>query len=166
MQARIASLSDRDLLVDLGRRTFFETFVGTCSDEDMTLFLATSYAPERLESELVAPRSKFLILEDELGTLGFSRLLGETEIRSELVRFYMEQRAIGTGASYQLMERTLELASELGYSQIYLGVWEKNFRAQRFYEKWGFVKVGEKIFMVGNDAQVDWCYEREVSRAE
>ena len=60
------------------------------------------------------------------------------------------------------MERTLELARELGYLRIYLGVWEKNFRAQKFYAKWGFEKTGEKIFMVGTDAQVDWYYSREL----
>ncbi len=162
MQARIASIEDRDLLVDLGRRTFFETFVGTCSDEDMDLFLATSYSPEKVEAELKDPLSRFLILEDLHGPLGFTRIQGDTPDRVELVRFYMEQRAIGTGAAHILMEGTLELARGLGYSQVYLGVWEKNFRAQKFYMKWGFLKTGEKIFMVGTDPQVDWYYEREL----
>ncbi len=162
MPARIASIDDRDLLVDLGRRTFFETFVGTCSDADMDLFLATSYAPEKVETELNDPLSRFLIIEDAQGPLGFTRIQGETEGRVELVRFYMEQRAIGTGASHTLMEDTLHVAKGLGYSRIYLGVWEKNFRAQKFYGKWGFLKTGKKIFVVGTDPQVDWNYEREL----
>ena len=164
MQTRIALAGDRDLLVEMGRRTFFETFAGTCSDADMQLFLDQSYAPEKLAEELAAARSRFLILEDELGAMGYSRLLEEeAEAGSvELVRFYMEQRAIGSGAAHQLMEQTLQLARELGYRRIYLGVWEKNFRAQNFYAKWGFEKTGEKIFMVGMDAQVDWSYSREL----
>ena len=162
MQARIASIDDQDLLVEVGRRTFFETFVGTCSDADMDLFLATSYAPDKVETELKDPLSRFLILEDAKGALGFTRIQGEPEGRVELVRFYMEQRAIGTGAAHTLMEDTLALAKSLGYSQIYLGVWEKNFRAQKFYTKWGFQKTGEKVFMVGTDPQVDWYYEREL----
>jgi GNAT superfamily N-acetyltransferase len=160
VQARIASIEDRDLLVDLGRRTFFETFSGTCSDSDMDLFLATSYAPDKVESELKDPLSRFLILEDSQGTLGFSRIQGESGGRIELVRFYMEQRAIGTGSAHTLMQDSLDLARSLGYSQIYLGVWEKNFRAQKFYMKWQFLKTGEKIFLVGTDPQVDWYYER------
>jgi GNAT superfamily N-acetyltransferase len=160
VQARIASIEDRDLLVEVGRRTFFETFVGTCSDSDMDLFLITSYAPEKVEAELKDPLSRFLILEDSQGPLGFTRLQGEAEGRAELVRFYMEQRAIGSGHAHTLMQDTLDLAKDLGYSQIYLGVWEKNFRAQKFYMKWGFIKTGEKIFLVGTDPQVDWYYER------
>lgn len=162
MQARIASIEDRNLLVDLGRRTFFETFVGTCSDSDMDLFLATSYAPEKVEAELLDPLSRFLVLEDSHGPLGFTRIQGEAEGRIELVRFYMEHRAIGTGAAHTLMEDTLDLARSLGYSQIYLGVWEKNYRAQSFYGRWGFVKTAEKIFVVGTDPQVDWYYERKL----
>ena len=165
MQTRIALAGDRDLLVALGRRTFFETFTGTCSAEDMQLFLEQSYAPEKVEEELGDPLSRFLILEDELGAIGYSRLFEEEKAEAgsvELVRFYMERRAIGNGAAHRLMERTLELARELGYLRIYLGVWEKNFRAQKFYAKWGFEKTGEKIFMVGTDAQVDWYYSREL----
>ena len=36
---------------------------------------------------------------------------------------------------------------------IWLGVWEKNLRAIRLYEKWGFKKVGTKEFILGSDLQ-------------
>jgi GNAT superfamily N-acetyltransferase len=160
LQTRPATLADLNLLVDLGRRTFYDTFVGACSEEDMQLFLDTSYAPAKLEQELRDPLSRFLILEEAALPLGYSRLMGESTIRVELVRFYLVQQAIGTGAAHVLMTATLDLARQLGYREIYLGVWEKNYRAQRFYEKWGFQKTGEKIFPVGNDPQIDWQYER------
>ena len=166
VQARLAAIADLDLLIDIGRRTFFDTFVGTCSDDDMCAFLDQSYAPDKLREEILHPLSRFVILEDESGTLGYSRLMGDhhddrdDRDAVELVRFYMEQRAIGTGAAHVLMQTTLALAVKLGYSRVHLGVWEKNFRAQRFYEKCGFLKAGEKIFMVGTDPQVDWTFER------
>lgn len=159
MQTRIATLDDLNLLIDLGRRTFFDTFVGTCTDADMELFLDTSYAPEKVAAELTHPDSKFLILESPQGPLGFSRIMGESAIRAELVRFYMDQPAIGTGAAHTLMQATLDLARQTGYTEIYLGVWEHNLRAQKFYSKWGFQKTGEKVFVVGNDPQTDWQYE-------
>lgn len=162
MPTRIASPEDRDLLVTLGRRTFFDTFVGTCSDEDMVLFLETSFAPDKLARELSHPLSRFLIWEDSDGPCGYSRIMGESPVRVELVRFYMDQRAIGTGAAHKLMEDTLSLARQRGYIDIYLGVWEKNFRAQNFYRKWGFEKTSEKVFMVGSDAQIDWQFERKL----
>lgn len=146
----------------LGRGTFFDTFAGTCTDADMELFLATSFEPQKVMAELLDPLSQFLIIEQEGTPIGYSRLLGESPTRVELVRFYMDKTAIGTGAAHVLMESTLELAKCLEYTEVYLGVWEKNFRAQRFYEKWGFTRSGEKVFMVGADPQVDWQYERKL----
>ena len=171
MQARIPTIADLDLLIDIGRRTFFDTFVGTCSEDDMTAFLDQSYARDKLREEILHPLSRFLILEDESGTLGYSRLMGDVADDGddteggdrdavELVRFYMERRAIGTGAAHTLMQATLDMARDLGYSRVHLGVWEKNFRAQRFYQKWGFLKTGEKVFLVGTDPQIDWSFER------
>jgi ribosomal protein S18 acetylase RimI-like enzyme len=58
------------------------------------------------------------------------------------------------------MEHCLAVAKQRGYASIYLGVWERNYRAQRFYAKFGFSKCGQKIFMVGRDAQTDWYFAR------
>jgi ribosomal protein S18 acetylase RimI-like enzyme len=166
---RRATTADRDLLVELGRRTFFDTFVGTCSDEDMELFLAESFAPDKVAAELALERSDFyLALDAGAAVLGYARLYEEAsppEFVSgrpalELVRFYLLQEAIGKGVAAPLMEHCLAVAKQRGYASIYLGVWERNYRAQRFYAKFGFSKCGQKIFMVGRDAQTDWYFAR------
>lgn len=178
MQAAIsirpAQSSDRDLLVALGRETFFDTFVGTCSEADMDLFLRESFAPEKLERELAQVGSYFYLVFDAEGdAIGYARLYADpdapdvlpAEYRStglELVRFYFRPKAFGSGAAQLLMEHCCQEARRLGYARMYLGVWEKNFRAQRFYEKSGFRKLAEKVFMVGNDAQTDWFFGREL----
>jgi ribosomal protein S18 acetylase RimI-like enzyme len=36
-----------------------------------------------------------------------------------------------------------------GFETIWLGVWERNSKATRFYERLGFVKVGELEFPYG-----------------
>jgi ribosomal protein S18 acetylase RimI-like enzyme len=174
MSIRRAAGDDRDLLVALGRETFFDTFVGTCSDEDMDLFLRESFAPEKVEKELGQEGSYFYLLSGTGGeALGYARLfvdpeLGESlpetycENAIELVRFYFKREAFGTGAAQLLMAHCLEEARKMGFGRMYLGVWEKNLRAQRFYEKSGFRKIAEKIFMVGNDAQTDWYFGREI----
>lgn len=174
MNIRRATLEDRDLLVALGRETFFDTFVGTCSDEDMDLFLRESFAPEKVERELRQEGSFYYVLAGE-GTeaLGYARLFADPELGEglpeeygggaiELVRFYLKRKAFGTGAAQLLMAHCLEEARRMGFARMYLGVWEKNLRAQRFYEKSGFRKIAEKIFMVGNDAQTDWYFGREL----
>jgi ribosomal protein S18 acetylase RimI-like enzyme len=45
---------------------------------------------------------------------------------------------------------------------VWLGVWEKNARAIRFYTAWGFEKVGEQDFRLGNDLQRDWIMQKSL----
>ena len=42
---------------------------------------------------------------------------------------------------------------------LWLGVWERNPRAQAFYRKSGFADVGSQVFLVGTDAQTDRVME-------
>ena len=60
------------------------------------------------------------------------------------------------------MQQAIELAQQSKAEQIWLGVWEHNPRAISFYAKFGFVEVGEHIFMVGSDAQRDLIVSRPV----
>ena len=54
-----------------------------------------------------------------------------------------------------LYDKAIELAKEKNVDYVWLGVWEKNQRAIRFYEKNGFVIFDKHIFKLGNDAQTD-----------
>jgi ribosomal protein S18 acetylase RimI-like enzyme len=45
---------------------------------------------------------------------------------------------------------------------MWLGVWEYNPRAQRFYEKNGFRIVGSHVFLLGEDPQTDLLMQREL----
>jgi ribosomal protein S18 acetylase RimI-like enzyme len=45
---------------------------------------------------------------------------------------------------------------------MWLGVWEYNPRAQRFYEKNGFRIVGKHVFQLGTDPQTDLLMQKEV----
>jgi ribosomal protein S18 acetylase RimI-like enzyme len=66
------------------------------------------------------------------------------ELRQLYVRSAYQNRRLGT----RLFEAALEWL-ETHYSPLYIGVWSKNDGAQRFYGRYGFVKVGEYGFPVG-----------------
>ena len=78
----------------------------------------------------------------------------------ELERLYAVQHYIGRQVGKKLMEECVDRAVKMGYQTIWLGVWEKNIRAIKFYEKNGFRKFGEHVFMLGNDAQNDWLMKK------
>ena len=53
-------------------------------------------------------------------------------------------------------------ARQAGHRTLWLGVWERNGRAQAFYRKWNFCAVGEHVFQLGSDPQTDILMERAV----
>ena len=61
------------------------------------------------------------------------------------------------------MNAAIDAARARGAQTLWLGVWERNPRAVAFYEKYGFTRVGEHTFMLGDDAQTDWLFARTVS---
>ncbi len=168
LNIRYATENDIHLLVEIGRTTFDEAFSRYNTPQDMKHYLKDAFNPEKQASEFAGPGSFFLIAEENENSIGYARLQagagGETCITGdrpiELVRIYVLGRWIGKGYGSALMQACLESARSSGYNSIWLGVWEKNERAIRFYEKWGFRKVGTHHFLLGTDLQNDILMER------
>ena len=53
------------------------------------------------------------------------------------------------------MGAVFDAARSAGDGHLWLGVWERNARAIRFYAKAGFVDVGSHDFVLGTDRQTD-----------
>src|ERR1700749_3834680 len=160
LNIRRASSADAKLLADLGAQTFAETFAQENTPEDMAAYMAASFSLERLTEELNDPFSIFFIAEAEGRAAGYAKIHpGETpasvegEQPIELVRLYVAQAWLGGGVGPALMQRCLDEARAKGFRTIWLGVWERNHRAQAFYRKWNFHEVGEHIFQLGSDPQ-------------
>jgi ribosomal protein S18 acetylase RimI-like enzyme len=60
------------------------------------------------------------------------------------------------------MTEALEQARRRGAAVLWLGVWERNPRAIRFYEKCGFADAGSQTFVLGSDPQTDRIMWRSV----
>jgi ribosomal protein S18 acetylase RimI-like enzyme len=164
---RRATSADASLLAELGARTFYETFAKDNKPEDMAAYLAASFSPQIQAAELADPQSFFFIAEIDGAAGGYAQLragLVEKCVSGpkpvELVRLYVSQQWLGRGVGEALMRACVEEARRAGYETMWLGVWEDNQRAQRFYRKWGFQVVGEHIFQVGSDPQTDLIMER------
>jgi diamine N-acetyltransferase len=166
---RRASVEDAKLLAELGARTFAETFAGDNSPEDMAAYMADSFSVGRLTEELADPLAVFFVAEVEGVAAGYAKLHAgeasggvEGERPVELVRLYAAREWLGRGVGQALMRRCLDEARALGFRTIWLGVWERNDRAQAFYRKWNFREVGEHIFQLGSDPQRDIVMQRDV----
>ncbi len=81
---------------------------------------------------------------------------------AELSKIYVLPQHHGAGTSRLLMEASIEAARERGAAGVWLGVNQENERAQKFYGKSGFARVGTKRFLVGDRYEHDFVFERSV----
>lgn len=150
--------ADAAALAELGARTFRDAFAAANTPEDLELYVTTTYGEARQRRELEDPSQTVLLAEEEGVPIAFAQLRREGE-RLEIVRFYVDRAHHGSGVARELMRHVLDTARDLGAGTVFLGVWEHNPRAIRFYEKCGFVDVGSHPFLVGTDLQTDRLME-------
>ena len=167
-QIRIADVADAEVLAELSERTFVDTFKDQNDPRDLEAYVRQAFAVDRLRGELAEASNTFFFALPEPGAApwGYAKLRrGEADpsVRGpapvEIERLYVDRPALGHGVGAALMEACLETGRREGYETIWLGVWEHNPRALRFYEKWGFEVVGSHVFTVGSDDQVDLILE-------
>ncbi len=166
---RHAELSDAETLLELAARTYYETFSPVNTPENMKAYMESAFTLPLLQEEMRDPRAIFLLVEIDGRLCGYAKLLADKppdcitdQNAIELVRFYVDRSWHGSGLASTLMEVCLDEAKKRGFKTMYLGVWERNFRAQAFYRKWNFVRVGEHVFQMGDDPQIDWWMMLEV----
>jgi len=61
-----------------------------------------------------------------------------------------------------LFQKALDIAAQKEVDFVWLGVWENNAKAIRFYRKNGFVIFDKHVFMLGNDKQTDLMMKRQI----
>ena len=61
-----------------------------------------------------------------------------------------------------LYNKAIELARAMQLKYVWLGVWEENVRAIRFYEKNGFKTFDKHVFRLGSDEQTDIMMKLEL----
>ncbi len=161
--------ADAGPLARFAERTFRAAFAAENRPENLELYLSRVYGDAQQTLELNDPRMVTLILEGDGVLAGFAQLRGGLPPACvagpsplELWRFYVDRPWQGTGAAQTLMAAAERAAVERGAATVWLGVWERNGRAQAFYRKCGFVDVGSQPFTLGNDRQTDRVMAREL----
>jgi ribosomal protein S18 acetylase RimI-like enzyme len=166
---RVCTEKDIELLVFLGRKTFTDTFADVNTEENLRLYLDSSYNSQKLKEEFREQGTVFFLAEIERLPVGFAKVRdGEkfNELKAystlEIERLYAVKDHLGSGVGKKLMETCIDHAKKKGCDLVWLGVWEKNPRAIRFYEKFGFEKFGSHVFHVGNDPQTDILMKKNI----
>lgn len=157
-----ATNADIAAVQQIGRQTFSETFAGNNTTSDMQQYLDKKFSTEQISSELGNPASEFYIAWESDTTIGYLKINtgnAQTEpqdIQSmEIERIYVLSNFHGKKVGQLLYNKALDAARQQHKSSIWLGVWEENPRAIRFYEKNGFTVFDKHIFKLGGDEQTD-----------
>ena len=159
---RKAVPEDASALAEFAERSFRDTFERDNAPSDMADYVASAYGERLQRAEIADSRRIILLAETGNAIAGYAQLLNARSLAEitatpamELERFYVGREWHGLGIAQLLMERVMTAASQAGAAALWLGVWERNARAIAFYQKFGFVDVGSKPFMLGSDLQTD-----------
>ena len=168
---RLARPDDAALLTELGTSTFTETFESANTPDDFKAYMAAAFGEEIQRAELEDPNTTVFFAESDGDAVGYV-MLREGRVPScvaaddalEIARLYARRRVLGRGVGAALMQRALAEAAGRGRDAVWLGVWDRNERAIRFYESWGFHRSGSQPFLLGSDLQTDLVMVRRIAR--
>lgn len=167
---RSATPADAELIADISRETFYETFASQNSIEDMNKFMNEQFTREKLMAEVFEKTNLFFLAYENDTPVGYAKMQnGEIYAEFgckpsiEIARIYTKAASIGKGVGSALMQQCITTAFKMEKEIIWLGVWERNQRAIDFYTRWGFKKFGTHPFLLGNDSQTDWLMMKTIN---
>jgi ribosomal protein S18 acetylase RimI-like enzyme len=162
ISVRRGGSADAAPLAEFAATAFREAFARDNRAEDVALYLSRAYGVAQQAAELADPAIITLLAFAEDRLAGYAQIRpGETPAcvaasdSLELWRFYVGQAWHGRGLAQALMAAVTAAARARGAGTLWLGVWERNERAQAFYRKAGFRNVGTQVFVLGTDEQTD-----------
>lgn len=155
----------------LAERTFRAAFGSLNTHENLDAHCASAYSEAFQASEIVNPGIETFVCDDNGELIGYAQLRWGAAPAcvpaakpAEIQRIYVDQRWHGKSIAQALMSEMFGAALRGNADWVWLGVWENNPRAMAFYQKFGFINVGQHIFQLGHDPQHDWVLCREVRR--
>ncbi|MDQ0477284.1 MULTISPECIES: GNAT family N-acetyltransferase [Chryseobacterium] len=156
------TIKDLEKLQKIGRATFSETFSSGNTEKNIEKYLTEGFSNEKLTNELNNENSEFYFALSKNSIIGYLKInfgASQTELKDEkaleIERIYVLKEFHGRKAGQILYEKAIEIAQQKNSHYVWLGVWEENPRAIRFYKKNGFIAFDKHIFKLGDDEQTD-----------
>ncbi len=167
---RHATAADARALSAFAAHVFQDTFAPDNDPMHLQVYLRDAFTLEKQAAEIADPLCVCLIADVGETMAGYALLrtgashpdvAGDQPV--ELQRFYVDHAWHGRGIASRLMAACVTAAGGRGGATMWLGVWERNTRAIRFYSKQGFTDVGSQKFLLGTDLQTDRVMVRSVA---
>ena len=157
------AITEVDELLEISKNTFVTYFKDYNSEDNLNEYVQKAFTIDKISSELNNQNSEFYFAKykgENVGYLKINFAAAQTELQDlnslEIERIYVTEHFTGKKVGQLLFEKALEIAKNCELKYIWLGVWEQNYRAIRFYDKQHFVKFDTHVFKMGNDEQTDY----------
>ena len=162
-ELRKANLSDLPELLALARTSFVQAFTAGNKPENVQAYLAEAFTEDKLTKEIQETVSTFIVASLAGKLVGYTKLnlsAAQADVQDpasvEVARLYTLEEVWGTGLGQVLLDAAIAFGRQEGKTWLWLGVWEHNARAIRFYEKNGLCIFGSHPFPFGDEIQTDW----------
>lgn len=171
---RQATADDSALLHDVAAETFPLACPPHTRPEAIAAFVADNLSESAFTAYLADPQRVLFVSEADGVADGYTMVVfgdpKDADVAAavtarptaELSKVYVRASHHGGGIARQLVEVSVAAAADRGVASIWLGVNQENERANRFYEKCGFAKVGTKKFLVGDRYEDDFVRALEL----
>lgn len=166
---RLATTADLPALAKLGTDAFVDKFGPLYKPEDLAAFLAEYRSVARFAEQLAEPRILIQLAEEDDELLGYCLIIRGDRFEERpaphpercvlLSQLYCAPAAIGRGIGSALMDWAIAEARAWGADAVQLSVYAENFGAQKFYHRYGFEKVADIDFWVGNHRDDEFLFE-------
>jgi diamine N-acetyltransferase len=165
---RKATLDDAAELSLVGAATFTETFGHLYPPSDLAHYLLNSHCEEAWEEMLWEKTANTRVAEVDGHIVGFV-VAGSCKLpvpdmaktAGEIRQLYVLQAHHNQRLGTRLLVEAIEWLDGSRHAPLYVGVWSENYGAQRLYGRFGFAKVGEYDFPVGNTLDREFILRRE-----
>jgi ribosomal protein S18 acetylase RimI-like enzyme len=169
LSIRRAAQGDLKLLAALGVTTCYEAYFELDPSRDLADYCARAFNEEQIKSEIEDANSTFLIAELNGRAVGYAKLREGKKIECmagrnavEIQRIYVLEKVKGRRIGESLINRCFEIAKEKGFETVWLGVWDKNTAAQKFYEKIGMEKSVHPAFSDGKNEFINLVFAKDI----
>lgn len=170
MTLRLATPADANALADLGRRAFVAKFGHLYSAENLARFLDDTHSQAKVLKELADAAMRIAVIEQDGALASFCKIIRTSTLPvhtdavspMELKQLYTDPDLIGRGHGARLMEWAQAQAQGWAADEMQLSVYADNPGAQAFYRRFGFEKVADIEFWVGDHCDPEFMFAKKL----
>lgn len=168
MNLREATPADIPAISQLATESFVAKFGDLYSPQDLESFLSEGLSEAGVAQDMGDPDQIYRLAEQDGALRGYCKIsltCGFPEHARgarvmELKQLYTAPAATGQGIGAKLMDWAMAEMAARGADEVQLSVYSENHGAHRFYQRYGFGKVADITFKVGEQLDPEFLFAR------